>query len=740
MANIELTTVTGTDLAATRGGFARVGGIYQAATRAAALAATIPADVAVIQTLAFAAAGDGGGGFYKELGSAPTLTTNPAYLHIGSRWFGLVLDGGSFNVLHFGWVPDYVRGGGSTDNYAAWLHVLAFSNALYPQFPRIIVPPGQYYFSQTLEIWGGTMRLSGFGSGREDQGQSTQFWFPRDVGGITLARHNTHLQGLASVDGIGGDGSIVEGIAVFSESDGIPQMAEINATYTATSTYPGYTGATGTGAGLRDGGDSSAGTVWASTASGGSITADLGSVQGIGGVRVAPIPASFDGWGTAYTTGALIETSPDGTTWTSQGTISGVTVGGLTINRVDVSARYVRVSRAGSYVALSEFRIFAHHVAGTGTDGFECRGRPVLRDVQAVGFARHGFHMHGDSGASDPARLGNANIWQLRDFNADSNGCSGVRAEGGDANVGTAAFGVCYNNGEWGFTDESLGSNWIGIESTTNGKTGKDTVAEYGGFDWTVIPGRLSLASTTQPGTNAGDGSPVWQKWGPTQGWSFARPWVSGKTWREGGASREGWALLCYTEGAQPPRHCTGFYCTLFGLQGAGHTEQSNGHIQGGRFAQNGYAANGNLTEAGLGGDDARGIIWYGKGSENNPTGKFYTLQTALRQLDAAGDYVVDVNGVAEILRWTGTNTTTTFGRTNPVPYASLPGRTFVYDWTAGGTNANELSFGNAAPTTGEWRRGDIRWNSNVTSGQPEGWRCIVSGTPGTWTAMANHP
>jgi hypothetical protein len=90
MANIELTTVTGTDLAATRGGFARVGGMYQAATRADALAATIPADVAVIQTLAFAASGDGGGGFYKELGSAPTLTTNPAYLHIGSRWFQLV--------------------------------------------------------------------------------------------------------------------------------------------------------------------------------------------------------------------------------------------------------------------------------------------------------------------------------------------------------------------------------------------------------------------------------------------------------------------------------------------------------------------------------------------------------------------------------------------------------------------------------------------------------------------------
>lgn len=49
-------------------------------------------------------------------------------------------------------------------------------------------------------------------------------------------------------------------------------------------------------------------------------------------------------------------------------------------------------------------------------------------------------------------------------------------------------------------------------------------------------------------------------------------------------------------------------------------------------------------------------------------------------------------------------------------------------------------TYGTAAPGSGTWVRGDLCWNSSVASGVPEGWRCISSGTPGTWTAMSNHP
>jgi hypothetical protein len=43
-----------------------------------------------------------------------------------------------------------------------------------------------------------------------------------------------------------------------------------------------------------------------------------------------------------------------------------------------------------------------------------------------------------------------------------------------------------------------------------------------------------------------------------------------------------------------------------------------------------------------------------------------------------------------------------------------------------------------AAPTTGSWTRGDVVMNQNPTIGQPTGWMCTVTGTPGTWVAMAN--
>jgi len=52
---------------------------------------------------------------------------------------------------------------------------------------------------------------------------------------------------------------------------------------------------------------------------------------------------------------------------------------------------------------------------------------------------------------------------------------------------------------------------------------------------------------------------------------------------------------------------------------------------------------------------------------------------------------------------------------------------------------SNYITFGSAAPSSGTWVAGDICYNTGVASGQPEGWRCTSGGTPGTWSAMANH-
>lgn len=51
------------------------------------------------------------------------------------------------------------------------------------------------------------------------------------------------------------------------------------------------------------------------------------------------------------------------------------------------------------------------------------------------------------------------------------------------------------------------------------------------------------------------------------------------------------------------------------------------------------------------------------------------------------------------------------------------------------GASGPTISFGSAAPTTGTWVAGSKVLNSAPSVGQPKGWVCTVSGTPGTWVS-----
>lgn len=48
------------------------------------------------------------------------------------------------------------------------------------------------------------------------------------------------------------------------------------------------------------------------------------------------------------------------------------------------------------------------------------------------------------------------------------------------------------------------------------------------------------------------------------------------------------------------------------------------------------------------------------------------------------------------------------------------------------------IIFTSAAPSTGTWNQGSVAFNSAATVGQPKGWQCTVTGTPGTWVSMGN--
>jgi len=50
------------------------------------------------------------------------------------------------------------------------------------------------------------------------------------------------------------------------------------------------------------------------------------------------------------------------------------------------------------------------------------------------------------------------------------------------------------------------------------------------------------------------------------------------------------------------------------------------------------------------------------------------------------------------------------------------------------------VKWGTTRPTSGTWKVGDIIYNNAPASGQPMGWVCTASGTPGAWTALSNIP
>ena len=50
----------------------------------------------------------------------------------------------------------------------------------------------------------------------------------------------------------------------------------------------------------------------------------------------------------------------------------------------------------------------------------------------------------------------------------------------------------------------------------------------------------------------------------------------------------------------------------------------------------------------------------------------------------------------------------------------------------------NVVTYSTAAPTVGQWARGDRVFNNTPTVGQPKSWVCTVAGTPGTWVSEGN--
>jgi hypothetical protein len=99
------------------------------------------------------------------------------------------------------------------------------------------------------------------------------------------------------------------------------------------------------------------------------------------------------------------------------------------------------------------------------------------------------------------------------------------------------------------------------------------------------------------------------------------------------------------------------------------------------------------------------------------------TYQKALIDYLASGPGVMKALGNTGVTAVTGTPSSSTFLRGDGTWAPLLPA-------------GRQVVWGSVAPAAGVFTQGDVCWNSAAAVGQPKGWQCTVSGTPGTWVSM----
>lgn len=135
-----------------------------------------------------------------------------------------------------------------------------------------------------------------------------------------------------------------------------------------------------------------------------------------------------------------------------------------------------------------------------------------------------------------------------------------------------------------------------------------------------------------------------------------------------------------------------------------------------------------------------------GQLSGNTYSGYFIGANSRRVTFNGIVEYCQDVKGsVPNKAKYAfenkGKNTTFT---SRPMVYGMASGAEYFVDpaVTSYGfdpsAQPSRLSYGIAAPTAGTWTAGDRIVRTPPVAGEPKGWVCTVSGTPGTWVSEGN--
>ncbi|WP_409437966.1 discoidin domain-containing protein [Sphingopyxis sp. JAI128] len=129
------------------------------------------------------------------------------------------------------------------------------------------------------------------------------------------------------------------------------------ASYSASSTYGGYTGLVGNGSAMHDEAYAGATSVHGTAAGDYTpwIQMDFGSERSVGSGVVAPISTAYGNWGPSYLNGAVLQRSTDGASWTTVTTVSGAADEVRTAIVVNATARFIRLTKSNRWLAVGDF-------------------------------------------------------------------------------------------------------------------------------------------------------------------------------------------------------------------------------------------------------------------------------------------------------------------------------------------------------------------------------------------------
>lgn len=360
------------------------------------------------------------------------------------------------------------------------------------------------------------------------------------------------------------------------------------------------------------------------------------------------------------------------------------------------------------------------------------------------------------SPVSNPSMGTGANLCFAEKCNFRYCGFAGLYCDGADSNAGASkdcSFIYC---GYYGIFDSSFLANshsnihcrGIGHSSYAGTSTQKvgavaPCFVSMNGMYWHVMPGKAALASTTQPGND----NKVWRPFFSytTVDLTYAPAWVSGTTyhetapWMNDNLNAPVIFFSGYHEGdCAAPSHSTRGM-TIQGLNQAAEGD-AGGNIAMGSGAllnrsggvgtswrkydpavSNGTVPADTVTVQ-LGNNPTNGDILSILGTLYFPTTS--RLRFSTDRKDIVFDYANSASNAA--FTYTGPNTAQQFGSAAARLY-----HTYIPKLVAG-TVGRRIEVAAAAPSSGEWARGDIIFNSSAAAAGKIGWSCTTGGTAGS--------